>query len=171
MKISKVTGLICVVALSCVQATVAKDKVQGNKGVGSGNETPSGAEIKGDGASREAALKVKFSISEDERRIIRTYVDGYTAPGRGKKHKTLPPGLAKKAARGEQLPPGWQKKCVPGEIMPVEVYEKCHPLPPELVVKLPPAPEPTITITIGGQIVRLIKATREILDVFNVHSR
>ena len=56
-----------------------------------------------------------------------------------------------------------------GQIMPVEVYERTHPLPPELVVKLPPPPSGTITVTVGGKVVRLLQATREILDVFDVH--
>jgi hypothetical protein len=167
----KLVGLICIIALASVQSVGAKDKEQANRGVEDKpgkHQVASGA--KADVAEQGAPIKVKFNISDDERRIIRTYVEGHRGRGFGKKSKSLPPGLAKKVARGEQLPPGWQKKCVPGEIMPVEVLEKCHSLPPELVVKLPRSPEPTITVTIGGQIVRLIKATREILDVFNVHS-
>ncbi len=80
----------------------------------------------------------------------------------------MPPGLAKKVARGGELPPGWQKKCVKGEILPVEVTKQCHPLPPEVVVKLPPPPAGTILITVDGKVVRLLEATREILDVFEV---
>jgi hypothetical protein len=52
--------------------------------------------------------------------------------------------------------------------MSSEVYEQSHPLPPELVVKLPAPPGSTITVAVGGKIVRLIEATKEILDVFNV---
>jgi hypothetical protein len=42
-----------------------------------------------------------------------------------------------------------------------------------LVVKLPAPREPllTVTVAVGGKVVRLVKATREILDVFDVHVR
>ena len=71
---------------------------------------------------------------------------------------------------GVTLPHGWEKKCVPGETMPAVVHGECHPLPAELVVKLPPPPEPALTVTVAveGKIVRLVKATHEILDVFDV---
>src|SRR5262249_13020873 len=36
--------------------------------------------------------------------------------------KALPPGLAKKGARGDKLPPGWQKKIARGEVLPQTVY-------------------------------------------------
>jgi hypothetical protein len=36
------------------------------------------------------------------------------------------------------------------------------------VVKLPPPPAGTITVAISGKVVRLAKATREILDVFDL---
>lgn len=112
---------------------------------------------------------VDVKISGPEREVITTYVQSYEQPKKpGKKAKALPPGLQKKVARGGQLPPGWEKKMVHGEIMPVEVYKECHPLPPELVLKLPTPPKGVITVTIGGKVVRLMEATREILDVFEV---
>jgi len=119
---------------------------------------------------------VNVSITSGEQQVIREYVTSCAAEpdhkhqGRkGHKAKSLPPGLAKKAARGESLPPGWQKKVVKGEIMPVEVYRECDPLPQEVIVKLPPPPTGTILVTIEGKIVRLLQATREILDVFEIH--
>ena len=113
-------------------------------------------------------VEAKWAFSEEERRVVQGYVRSYAETAR-KPSKQLPPGLSKKIARGAKLPPGWQRKCVPGEFMPAEVYEQCHALPPELVVKMPPAPEPTLTVTIGGKVIRLLKATREILDVFDVN--
>jgi hypothetical protein len=41
-------------------------------------------------------------------------------------------------------------------------------LPPEVIVKLPPQPPVTIIISIGGKVARLLAATREVLDVFEV---
>jgi len=108
---------------------------------------------------------VDVRVTSAERQVIQ----GYAVESRKqKKAKGLPPGLAKKAARGEPLPPGWQKKLRRGEIMPIEVYERCEPLPPVLIGRLPPPPPGTILITIEGKVVRLFQATREILDVFDV---
>lgn len=119
---------------------------------------------------------MNVSITVGERRVIQEYVASCSGEAdhkhhgkKGHKGKSLPPGLAKKAARGESLPPGWQKKVVKGEIMPLEIYRECHPLPDEVVVKLPPPPAGTILVTIEGKIVRLLQATREILDVFEIH--
>jgi len=115
---------------------------------------------------KEPWVSVNVRIGDPERQVIRTYVESQNP--KSKKAKTLPPGLAKKVARGGSLPPGWQKKCVRGEIMPPEVYRQCHPLPQEVVVKLPPPPPGTILVAVHGKIVRLIKASHEILDVFDV---
>ena len=52
--------------------------------------------------------------------------------------------------------------------MPLEVYRECHPLPREVIANLPPPPAGTILVAVRGKVVRLIQATREILDVFNV---
>lgn len=119
---------------------------------------------------REPAVQVAWAFSDQERQVLRQYVQSPDVKGKGKARQ-LPPGLAKKLARGGKLPPGWQRKCAVGEIMPADVYEQCHALPPEVVVKMPPPPEPTLTVTIGGKVVRLLKATREILDVFDVNVR
>ena len=117
-------------------------------------------------ADKEPWVSVNVRIGDPEREIIRTYVHSHSAEK--KKGKGLPPGLAKKVARGGSLPPGWQKKCARGEIMPPEVYRQCHPLPQEVIVKLPTPPPGTILVAVHGKIVRLVKASREILDVFDV---
>ena len=174
MKAVKLIGLVCITGLLGMGIARAEDKAHGKKDPhqGHGHSHDHDHNHDHDHDKSEPSKKSKNSLSEQERRVIRTYVEGHNGRGGGNRGgKGLPPGLAKKVERGEQLPPGWQKKCVPGEIMPVEVFEKCHPLPSELVVKLPAPPAGTVTVTISGQVVRLIRATREILDVFNVHSR
>lgn len=111
--------------------------------------------------ARQPAPAPVVIINPREREVIREYV-------LHKKSKGLPRGLAKKVERGGNLPPGWQRRCVRGEIMPIEVYQHCEPLPPEVVVKLPATPPGTITVTLDGRAIRLLQATREILDVFDV---
>jgi hypothetical protein len=118
---------------------------------------------------------VNVTITTQERQVIREYVvvhsdtDGHDKHGKKGKEKSLPPGLAKKVERGESLPPGWQKKLVKGETMSAEVYRQCHTLPDEVVVRLPPPPSGTILVSFEGKVVRLARATLEILDVFDVH--
>ncbi len=115
---------------------------------------------------------VEVSITASERQIIQNYVAANGAQegnrGKGRKAKSLPPGLQKKLDRGGSLPPGWETKLRKGEILPAEVYENCHPLPSDLFVKLPTPPAGTVLVAIGGKVVRLLAATREILDVFDV---
>jgi len=117
---------------------------------------------------KEPRVNVGFTI--EERRVIQQYTSNRREEARphGHKAKSLPPGLAKKAARGGSLPPGWQKKLAKGEIMPLEVFHQCDPLPQEVVVLLPPPPHGTVLVTIEGRLVRLLQATREILDVLEV---
>ena len=115
--------------------------------------------VQADGARAEG----KLISAEDDRVIVEE------EKGKGKKkHKGLPPGLAKKVERGGHLPPGWEKKVSVGETMPVEVIKECKPLPKELIIKLPPPPIGTITLTVNGKIVRLLEASKTILDVFEV---
>ena len=147
---------------------IAKDKQKKHsRPANGGGELKVNARTPSNG--KEPWVGVNVTLSGDERKIIQTYAhECQTPPARGKKAKGLPPGLAKKVARGGDLPPGWQKRCVKGEIMPEPVFRQCHPLPQEVVVKLPPPPPDTIVVAISGKVVRLAKATRESLDVFDV---
>ena len=122
--------------------------------------------------SEEPWLKVQ--ISSNEKDLIKRYYDEH--PGAlnqgepiGKKKKKLPPGLKKKLERGGELPPGWQKKVARGEVMSDEVYYQSRPLPKDVIKILPPAPPGTIIVTIEGKVVRLLEATRTIVDVFDLH--
>ncbi len=114
-----------------------------------------------------------YRVRPDERTAIRDYYRVHPAPAPepapARKQKKLPPGLKKKAARGGALPPGWQKKVARGEVMDPAVYEHAQPLPPALVKTLPPPPPGTVIVTVEGKVVRLLEATRTILDVFDLH--
>lgn len=85
---------------------------------------------------------------------------------KGKKHKKIPPGLQKKLARGGQLPPGWQKKVARGEVLDDEIYEASSGLPKSILDRLPSGPDGTSIRYIEDKVVRIVDATREILDVF-----
>ena len=162
--------ILCIVVLMPVLGAAKEKPGRRYEAPKQAASNPSTFGVSAQWAEGEPWISAKVVISDNEQRIIRNYVQTYNGDHHGRKPKGLPPGLAK-VSRGERLPPGWEKKCVPGHIMPADVYQRTHPVPPELVVKLPPPPQGTITVTVGGKVVRLAKATLEILDVFNVHVR
>lgn len=79
-------------------------------------------------------------------------------PAFAKKDKPLPPGLQKKLERGGELPPGWQKKLAKGEILDQQVYDRGHIVTP--VDKLG-----NVVLEVEDRMLRLNKATREIVDI------
>jgi hypothetical protein len=162
MKTTRLALILCGIALASSLATIAADKGEKNKKKSSPNETAAHPE------GHQAEAKREIGITVTEREIIRGYCVQIKKPGKKGMVRSLPPGLAKKVARGGRLPPGWEKKLVKGETIPVEVFrEECHPLPTEVVIRLPEPPPGTILRAIQGTIVRLHEKTREILDVFD----
>ena len=115
---------------------------------------------------------LNVEITDAERQeIMRYYQDGSQAAPkgqRGQKSKGVPKGLQKKVAKGGDLPPGWQTKVAKGEVLDTEVYQHATPLPKELTMKLPPAPDGTVLVKVEGKVIRLYEATRTILDVFDI---
>ncbi len=162
MKTLTILSVICITGLAAQLPGLA-DEHHGKREHGE-----SGQDGNSQGERREHRGKDQRRFSDEERETIHGYVEHY-GKQEGKHPRNLPPGLAKKVARGGRLPPGWEDKCIPGRQMPLEVYRECRPLPRELEVKLPAPPIGTITVAVGGKVVRLLEATREILDVFDVH--
>jgi hypothetical protein len=115
-------------------------------------------------------LDVKV-FSPEEKEIIKKYYQkqdlDVLGDDKGKKKK-LPPGLKKKVAAGGSLPPGWEKKVARGEVLDGEVYQNAEHLPPEIMKQLPKQPQDTVVIRVEGKIIRLLKATRTILDVLDL---
>jgi len=66
------------------------------------------------------------------------------------------------------LPPGWQMKVARGEVMDYETYNNASPLPDELLRKLSSIPEGTILLQVGNKIVKVIEASRKIVDLFEI---
>lgn len=115
---------------------------------------------------------LNIEISDSERQEINRYYQStpQACPKgqKGKKPKAVPQGLQKKVTRGGDLPPGWQNKVSKGEVLDPEVYRHATPLPKELTMKLPPAPDGTVLVKVEGKVIRLYEATRTILDVFDI---
>ncbi len=108
-------------------------------------------------------------ITSEEKKIIKKYLNGVSTKKKNKvKKKSLPPGLAKKLARGGTLPPGWQMKVARGEVMDYEAYNNASPLPEELLRKLSSIPEGAVLLQVGNKIVKVIEASRKIVDLFEI---
>jgi hypothetical protein len=73
-----------------------------------------------------------------------------------------------KAARGAKPPTGWQKKIARGEILPETVYKQAQPLPDVVIRTLPPPPAGTTLVILDDKVLRLLEATRTIVDVFEL---
>jgi hypothetical protein len=115
---------------------------------------------------------LNIEIIPSDREKIRQYYKkhGQTVvkEEKGKKKKSLPPGLKKKVARGGELPPGWQKKVAKGEVLDADIYSHSKKVPYELIKDLEQQPEDTELIKVEGKIIRILKATRSILDEFDL---
>jgi hypothetical protein len=118
--------------------------------------TPTFAGNKGKKAHDESAAQTSTSevvaalITVTERTIIFDYVNQYRetlvpAPGNA---KPLPPGIAKKVARGGTLPPGIAKRY----------------LPQDLLVQLPPRPGYQ-WVVVDNDVMLIAAATGRIVDI------
>jgi hypothetical protein len=75
---------------------------------------------------------------------------------------------AKNVARGEQLPPGWQKKLNRVQRLEPDLYRLAEPVPDYLRLTLPVGKLGSVDVRLEGKIVRLDRATHEILNVFDI---
>jgi len=113
----------------------------------------------------------KILIQSKEKRIIKKYLNTISTNTKKKtkvKKKSLPPGLAKKLARGGTLPPGWQKKVARGEVMDYEVYNNAVPLPEKILRRISTIPEGTVLLRVGNKIIKVIEASRKVVDLFEL---
>ena len=77
------------------------------------------------------------------------------------KDNQLPQGLQMKVDRGGSLPPGWEKKLVKGEVLEEPIYKYS-----EIVIPLDS--EGLLTVRVEGKLIRLVQATREIVEILDL---
>jgi hypothetical protein len=157
--------------LSCLLLVFTLSPVYGENNVSANHE-----KNKHNQATFQSRLKEWLTTPEDnvitpeEKKIIKKYLKGVSNKKKYKvKKKSLPPGLAKKLARGGTLPPGWQMKVARGEVMDHEVYNNASPLPEELLRKLSSMPKGTVLLQVENKIVKVIEASRNIVDLFDLN--
>lgn len=140
-------GLAAKALLLCgfVVSLAASDAWCGGKGnshANKGNTTDSGA------AGTAGAVEVGVSlITATERSIISNYIQ--TNPGFAQA-QPLPPGIAKKIARGGTMPPGIAKRYFPNDLM----------------AQLPPRPGQQ-WIVAGTDILLVDQATQLVVDILS----
>jgi len=103
-------------------------------------------------------MKIKALFAAFIAACVVSFFTSGTALAKNDKNTSLPPGLQKKAASGKALPPGWQMKLAPGKKMDTEVYQQG-----EIIVPINSHGE--ITLRVDDKVVRLYKATREIIEI------
>jgi hypothetical protein len=164
MRLFLLSGLLGVLLVLTAQAK--NDKAPPKKGTPPAS-SPSGAAPT---VSAPEQLWLQMEITPLEKEIMQQHLADIRAVQSKKSgpDRALPPGFAKTVARSEKLPPGWQKKIARGEVLPQTVYAQAQPLPEVVIRKLPPPPAGTILVTLDGKVIRLLEATRTIVDVFEL---
>lgn len=76
------------------------------------------------------------------------------------KDKSLPPGIEKKYERTGELPPGWDKKLAVGNRLDRDIYNHAR-------IIVPLGEDGLVTVHIENKVVRLIQATREIVEILD----
>ena len=163
----KIFILSCLLLVFTLSPVYGKDDLSANHEKNKNNQTTFQSRLKK--WLEKVTTPQDNAITPEEKKIIKEYLKGVSAKKKNKvKKKSLPPGLAKKLARGGTLPPGWQMKVARGEVMDYEVYNNSMPLPEELLRKLLTIPEGTVLLQVGNKIVKVIEASRTIVDLFEL---
>ncbi|CAI3959150.1 hypothetical protein WE348_10610 [Alteromonas macleodii] len=76
------------------------------------------------------------------------------------KDKSLSPGIEKKYERTGELPPGWEKKLAVGNRLDRDIYNHAR-------IIVPLGEDGLVTVRIENKVVRLIQATREIVEILD----
>ena len=105
-------------------------------------------------------VTLSATITAIESQTISAYFQQHQASYAGM--KPLPPGIAKKIARGGTLPPGIAKKIAPGGTLPPGIAKRYFPN--DLIAQLPPRPGQQWVI-VGTDVLLIQAGTSLILDL------
>jgi Ni/Co efflux regulator RcnB len=105
---------------------------------------------------REASpsVSVEFHFGDQDRRVVSDYYGEQAKAGR------CPPGLAKKG--NGCVPPGQARKWARGRPLPADVV--FYELPRDLVVRLPPPPEGHRYVRVAGDVLLIAIGTSIVVD-------
>lgn len=136
------------VALMLALAPLGALAEKGGKHNGKG---PNGHEARDNEGS---SVSVEFRFGDSDRRAVQEY---YRTPARG---KGCPPGLAKKG--NGCLPPGQAKKWARGRPLPHDLV--VYDLPPDLRYRLPPPPSGHRYVQLGADVLMIAIGTSMVVD-------
>jgi hypothetical protein len=97
--------------------------------------------------------------------------DQRPSPGLADGRRDLPPGLQRRMERGGDLPPGWARKVERGEVLDREQVRHGRTIDDELRRRLPRQPDGTVLLETEDQVIRVLEATGEVLDVLGIGYR
>ncbi|WP_245795428.1 hypothetical protein [Thioalkalivibrio denitrificans] len=120
---------------------------------------------------RDRAGRVHERFRWEEREAIGQWYrerEARPSPGVASGQRELPPGLQRRLARGGDLPPGWQRKVERGEVLSQEQVRHGRRVDEELRRRLPPQPDGTVIMETEDQVIRVLEATGEVLDVLGI---
>jgi hypothetical protein len=108
--------------------------------------------------SEKSGMKLKSIITFT---LLLSMCSGSVFAASKNKDKQLPQGLQMKVDRGGSLPPGWQKKLAKGEVLEESVYNHS-------VLVIPLDSKGLLTVRVEGKLIRLVEATREIIEIVDL---
>lgn len=119
---------------------------------------------------RAERYTAQYRFKADESQAIREWYRDREppSPGMAGGQRELPPGLQRKLDRGGELPPGWQRKVERGEVLSQEQVRHGRRPSDDLLGRLPRQPEGTVILETEDQVIRVLEATGEVLDVLGV---
>lgn len=118
---------------------------------------------------RDGRVHERFRWEETE--AIRHWYqdrDQRPSPGLADGRRDLPPGLQRRVERGDGLPPGWVRKVERGEVLDQAQVHFGRRIDDELSRRLPRQPDGTVLLETEDQVIRVLEATGEVLDVLGI---
>ena len=146
MKTNAILGALCASALVAAAGSAFADKPSW---AGSGKSDKH--EMKSDDRNKSAAVAY---FNDDSRRIISDYYGTQMRAGK------CPPGLAKK--QNGCMPPGQAKKWARGRPLGTDITY--YNLPSELLVRLPPPPHNHRYVRVAGDVLMIAIGTNMVVD-------
>lgn len=152
ISIKPVAALLSIALLSAPAVALAEKG--GKHGKGNGEARHEQRHEGGHGKDRDDGGRVEFRFGDDERLAVREYYGDRVRGGH------CPPGLAKKG--NGCMPPGQAKKWAKGRPLPRDIVY--YDLPPDLIVRLPSPPVGHRYVQVAGDVLMIAVGTSMVVD-------
>lgn len=181
----KTTATILALSLALAVCAHAKPKKEKDNDVGNLIENVTGIDLNGKKGNKQLNQAINALTGSDSGKkktkggnsanpgnlgnlasldTIRQYITGYRS---NNNTRNLPPGLAKKVARGGDLPPGWQKKVSRGNTFPGDLWPFTSPVNYNQVPRFGDPGDGIDIYSIGNRLFKLNRSDNRILDILD----